>query len=122
LISAAAGGLFEDGYTDRAVFAAFQAVEHRVQELTGRRESGKSLMMSVFNEQQPALDVSRHDGRNAQDERAGFKFLFSGATLALRNPRGHGPHAADDPEEAMEYLALASLLMRRLDDAALRLP
>jgi uncharacterized protein (TIGR02391 family) len=119
-VSAAAGGLFEDGHASRAVFAAFQAVEHRVQELTGRSESGKGLMMTVFNEQQPALDVSRYDGRSGQDEREGFKFLFSGAILALRNPRGHGPEVADDPEEAMEYLALASLLMRRLDDAASR--
>jgi hypothetical protein len=30
------------------------------------------------------------------------------------------PEVADDPEEAMEYLALASL-MRRLDDAASRI-
>jgi hypothetical protein len=40
LISAAAGGLLEDGHASRAVFAAFQAVEHRVQELTGRNDSG----------------------------------------------------------------------------------
>jgi uncharacterized protein (TIGR02391 family) len=61
--------------------------------------------------------VAQHDGRNGQDEREGFKFLFAGAILGLRNPRGHGPQRDDDPEEAMEYLALASLLMRRLDDA-----
>lgn len=46
----------------------------------------------IFNEQQPVLDIARYDGRNAQDEREGFKFLFSGAMLALRNPRGLAGH------------------------------
>jgi uncharacterized protein (TIGR02391 family) len=117
LISAAAAALFEDGYTTRAGFAAFQAVEHRVQELTGRSDSGKKLMMAVFDGASPTLDVARYIGRSGQDEREGFKFIFAGAFLALRNPRGHGADRLDDPTEAMEYLALASLLMRRLDDA-----
>jgi hypothetical protein len=36
----------------------------------------------------------------------------------IRNPKGHELIGrGDDPQRALEYLALASILMRRLDDA-----
>jgi hypothetical protein len=41
-----------------------------------------------------------------------------GAIQGIRNPKGHAPVKQVDPIRAMEYLALASLLMRRLDDAS----
>jgi uncharacterized protein (TIGR02391 family) len=119
-ISAAAGALHRDGHYRQAVFDAFQAVEHRVQSLTGRSESGRELMGKVFGGSAPQLDITRAMGRNAEDERGGFAQLFMGAMLGIRNPRGHGSAVQDSPEEAMEYLALASLLMRRLDIAEKR--
>jgi uncharacterized protein (TIGR02391 family) len=116
-ISKASGALYRDGHYRQAVFDAFQAVEHRVQALTGREESGRDLMGKVFGGATPALDVTRATGRSAEDERGGFAQLFMGAMLAIRNPRGHGSAVQDSAEEAMEYLALASTLMRRLDVA-----
>lgn len=115
-ISAASGALFADQHYSRAVFAAFQAVEHRIQQATGLGESGVKLMMQTFGAT-PKIDVARHAGRNAADEREGFRFLFAGAMQAIRNPRGHGVDLPDTVEEALEYLALASLFMRRLDQA-----
>ena len=115
-ISAASGALFADQHYSRAVFAAFQAVEHRIQQATGSGESGVKLMMQTFGAT-PRIDVARHSGRNADDEREGFRFLFAGAMQALRNPRGHGVDLPDTVEEALEYHALASLFMRRLDHA-----
>jgi uncharacterized protein (TIGR02391 family) len=116
-ISAASGALFTDQHYSRAVFAAFQAVEHRVQQDSGLQESGVPLMNHAFGSN-PKIDIARHSGRNADDERMGFRFLFSGAMQAIRNPRGHGVDLPDTAEEALEYLALASLFMRRLDQAA----
>jgi uncharacterized protein (TIGR02391 family) len=116
-ISAAAGALFADQHYSRAVFAAFQAVEHRIQQDAGLEESGVKLMMQTFGAN-PKIDVARHAGRNAADEREGFRFLFAGAMQAIRNPRGHGVDLPDTAEEALEYLALASLFMRRLDQAS----
>lgn len=114
-ISEASGTLYRDGHYRQAVFDALQAVEHRVQTLTGRSESGRDLMGKVFGGTAPQLDVTRASGRNAEDERGGFAQLFMGAMLGIRNPRGHGSAVQDSAEEAMEYLAFASLLMRRLD-------
>ncbi|MEQ8142681.1 TIGR02391 family protein [Streptomyces sp. OP7] len=103
-------------YTD-AVRSAFQAVEHRVQTLSGLSEVGAKLMGTALGSDTPKLVVTRATGPSLRSEREGFRDLFKGAMEALRNPRSHGPHFADDPEEAQEMLALANMLMRRLDEA-----
>ncbi|MFC4373292.1 TIGR02391 family protein [Nocardia halotolerans] len=122
-ISAVAGRPFAQGNYDSAVFDAFKVVEDRVQTLTGSNQSGKPLMTSVFNEQQPKLDTSsaKAGARQRNDELEGFKFLFLGAAQGLRNPRGHGGPLHTSEDEAREMLGLASLLMRGLDRADQRL-
>lgn len=123
LISAASGSQFASGHFDNAVFDAFKAVEDRVKKLSGVTASGRNLMTAVFNEQNPALDITdaNADAQQQADEREGFKFLFMGGAQGLRNTRGHGPNLQTAPEEAMEMLATANLLMRRLDRAQARL-
>jgi uncharacterized protein (TIGR02391 family) len=113
-VSSAAGALFADGHYSKAVLAAFQAVEYAVQQKTQLSESGAPLMHRAFNPRNPMIDVARHGGRNAGDEREGFHFLFAGAIVGLRNPRAHGQDLPDTAEEALEYLALASALLRRI--------
>lgn len=116
-VAAVAAERFENGqYTD-AVRSAFQAVEHRVQTLSGLSEVGSKLMGAALGSDAPKLVVTRATGPSLRSEREGFRDLFRGAMEALRNPRSHGPHFADDPEEAQEMLALANMLMRRLDEA-----
>lgn len=116
-VSAAAGELFDDGHYASATFEALQVVEERVKRLSKVDRSGTALMSHVFDPTTPKLDVTTATGQNADDERAGFALLFKGAIQALRDPRGHGTPIVDQPEEALEYLALASMLMRRLDIA-----
>ncbi|MFE9744600.1 TIGR02391 family protein [Saccharothrix saharensis] len=120
LISQSSATLFADGHYSAAVFEAFKAVEARVQKLTGRLESGQALMGQVFSSGQ--LDVRTAKGRSGDDEKEGFKLLFMGAMSGLRNPRGHGEELESTEEETLEYLALASMLMRRLELAEKRLP
>jgi uncharacterized protein (TIGR02391 family) len=121
-ISDASGAQFADGHYDDAVFNAFKAVEDRVKSLTGSEQSGKRLMATVFSEQNSKLDITSlsSQGQQEQDEAEGYKFLFMGASLGLRNPRGHGGKLRTDEQETMEMLAFASLLMRSLDRAELR--
>ena len=115
-IAVASGKQFANRHYDDAVFNAFKAVEDRVKKLTERPEIGKRLMTLVLNENSPSLDVTSHnsDADQKGDEREGFKFLFMGALLGLRNPRGHGGHLATSQDEATEMLGLASMLMRML--------
>ncbi|BBZ29479.1 hypothetical protein MMAD_37740 [Mycolicibacterium madagascariense] len=130
LVSNASGSQIASGHYDDAVFNAFKAIEDRVQALAGHPKNpkgdalgGKGLMTVVFNEQSSLLDITS-DNANAtqrENEREGFKFLFMGGAQGLRNPRGHGPNLGTGEQEAMEMLATASLLMRRLDRAEARL-
>lgn len=116
-VISAAGDLFADGHFSRAVSEAFTSLEVRVRELLKTRTSGTKLMAEAFGGKEPRLKVSVHDGLSGQDEQEGFLAIFRGVMLGIRNPGAHELATDQDPQEALEYLALASLLHRRLDIA-----
>lgn len=103
-----------------AAFEAFKMVNGRVKEMTGLNADGSDLMGKAFVDKHAPLqlgDLSTDSGYNIQ---SGYRFLFMGALRALRNPGAHEPFESLTDEEALERLGLASLLMRRLDDASKR--
>jgi len=107
----------ESGHPAVAIFEAFKAINNRVKAMTGLDLDGSSLMGEAFKDSDPPIalaDLSTETGRNIQ---AGYRFLFMGAVKGIRNPDAHELFKALDAEEALETLAFASLLMRRLDDA-----
>jgi uncharacterized protein (TIGR02391 family) len=113
--------LFDDGYWEQSVFEAFKFIEKEVKRISGvRRKTGYQLMMDVFNENSPKVQLNGLATESQLDEQMGFKFIFAGAATGIRNPRGHEVDIGDTPDEALDYLALASLLLRRLDAAGLR--
>lgn len=116
-VLAAASDLFTDGHYGSAVGEAFKSIEVRVRKMTGSMKSGVALMGDVFGGRDPQLDVSTESGQSGEDEQQGFLALFRGAMLGVRNPRAHELFKAEDPRQAIEYLAFASMLHRRLDVA-----
>ena len=120
-VIAAASGLFADRQYDSAVTEAMKSVEVRVRELTGLDISGAPLMQEAFKPKAPRLDVAVESGRSGDDEREGYFYLFRGAMIGIRNPKAHELSRGDDPDEALEVLALASLFHRRIDIAEERL-
>ncbi len=109
----------DGGHPEVAIFEAFKAVNNRVKEMTGSEDDGQSLMGRTFSGANPKLvlaDLSTQTGRNIQE---GFRFLFMGAVQGLRNPDAHEQFMPLDESEALEKLAFASMLMRRLDEAEL---
>jgi uncharacterized protein (TIGR02391 family) len=107
----------ESGHPEVAIFEAFKAVNNRVKAMTGLDLDGSRLMGEAFNDAGPRVvlaDLASETGRNIQ---AGFRFLFMGAVRGIRNPDAHERFKALDAEEALEALAFASMLMRRLDQA-----
>ena len=46
--------------------------------------------------------------------------MFAGGSAEIRNPHGHETEIGDTPDEALDDLALASLLLRKLDAADAR--
>jgi uncharacterized protein (TIGR02391 family) len=114
-VQAVAGNLFADGQYEAAVSEAFKSIEVRVRQVTGLDKSGAALMADAFRPDAPLIDVAAHPGQSGRDEREGLLHVFRGAMIGIRNPKAHELFAAGDPQQALEYLGLASLLHRRID-------
>ena len=95
-------------------------LDDEVQRIAGVSDYGKSLMMSVFGGSPPRLPLNPGMTTSEQNEQEGYKFLFAGAMIGIRNPRGHKAGLVDDPDTCLDHLAFCSMLLRRLEDAGLR--
>ncbi|MDV3242507.1 MAG: TIGR02391 family protein, partial [Methylocaldum sp.] len=81
--------LFDDGHYSQATFEAYKLIDREVQRLSKLSESGVKLMMRAFNEQSPLIPLTTLSNTSEKDEQEGYKFIFSGSIMAIRNPRGH---------------------------------
>jgi len=77
-------------------------------------------MMDAFSVATPTIQLNSLATPTERNEQEGFKFLFAGGVLAIRNPRGHKHDMLDDPDLCLDHLAFASMLLRRLADAGYR--
>jgi uncharacterized protein (TIGR02391 family) len=119
-VLAASGKLLKDGHYPQAVFEAFKALEAYVKAKSGvRNKTGKALMTHVFSESKPILKIKPSLPDTANEEQEGFKFLFMGAMLGIRNPKAHYGVIQKDKVKTIQYLALASLLFKTVDEATL---
>jgi uncharacterized protein (TIGR02391 family) len=109
--------LFDDGHYAQATFEAFKLIDKEVSGLAGLNESGTKLMMKAFSEQAPLIRLTNISNTSEKDEQEGYKFIFSGSTMAIRNPRGHEVRVKESAQECLDHLSLASLLMRRLENS-----
>lgn len=107
--------LFDDGHYSQATFEAFKFIDKQVSKVSGIRKSGFSLMMQAFNEKSPSIKLTDLSDISEEDEQKGFSFLFSGAVLAIRNPRGHEVGYRETLDQCLDHLSLASMLLRKLD-------
>ncbi|CAM5233849.1 TIGR02391 family protein [Streptomyces microflavus] len=113
--------LFDDGYGEQSVFEAFKFIEKEVKRISRlQNKTGYALMMEAFNENNAKIKLTDLATESEIDEQRGYKSIFAGAATGIRNPRGHEIDIGDTPDEALDYLALASLLLRRLDAAGVR--
>lgn len=109
--------LFDDGHYAQATFEAFKLIEQEVRKMARSSKSGQALMMSAFQRKCPKIQLTEMNNQSELDEQEGFKFLFAGAFLAIRNPRGHEVGVDESLDDCLDHLSLASLLLRRLDAA-----
>ncbi|MEI4484061.1 MULTISPECIES: TIGR02391 family protein [unclassified Phyllobacterium] len=112
--------LFDDGHFTHATFDAYKYIDEEIQRISGMTDFGKSLMMTAFNEKGPAVKLNPLVTKSEINEQEGFKYIFAGTALAIRNPRGHSTTIRDDPDTCLDHLSVASLMLRRLDEAGLR--
>lgn len=117
-VIAVASDLFVDGHYSQAVFEALKALEARVREQSGLELSGRDLMARALSGDPPPIDIASESGQSGRDEQEGFRLMLMGVMQGIRNPKGHSRVKQEDPQRALEYLAVVSILFRRLDDAA----
>jgi uncharacterized protein (TIGR02391 family) len=113
--------LYDDGYYPEATFEAFKFVEQEVKRISKLRGlTGNKLMMAAFNEQAPVVYLNAMATDSEKDEQFGYRYMFAGAQSGIRNPRGHETGLVDSPDTCLDHLSLASILLRKLDDAGVR--
>jgi uncharacterized protein (TIGR02391 family) len=112
--------LFRDGYYSQAILEAYKMINIVVREKSGRKElDGHGLMSTVFSVDKPILKLNDLQETSDRDEQRGFMELFMGAMTGIRNPKAHDVVNQKDPIRTLEYLALASLLVRRAEESKL---
>ena len=109
--------LFDDGYYPEATFEAFKYLDKTVEKHSGITEAGYKLMMTAFSETSPKLPLTALKTTSEKDEQQGYKFIFVGGVLAIRNPRGHEHSVVDNPDLCLDHLGFVSMLLRRLEQA-----
>jgi uncharacterized protein (TIGR02391 family) len=108
-----AGPLVAGNHLNQALLNVCIALNNAVQEKAAQPTlDGSALMQRVFSQNNPILRCA-HDSTEQQ----GWMFLFTGAIMAIRNPRAH--RLLDDltEAEAIEWLLFLSALFRALDAA-----
>lgn len=112
--------LFDNGHFAQATFEALKYLDEEVQRISSDPDFGKSLMMRVFGGTPPKLPLNPGMTPSEQSEQEGYKFIFAGVMAGIRNPRGHKTGVVDDPDTCLDHLSLASMLIRKLEEAGLR--
>jgi uncharacterized protein (TIGR02391 family) len=113
--------LFKTGNYASAIFEASKAVHNYVRDKTGLPSDldGVNLMERVFNENKPILQLNELLDQSDKNEQKGFKLMFMGSQMGIRNPKAHENVKQEDPNRTLEYLSMASLLMKRIDESKL---
>jgi uncharacterized protein (TIGR02391 family) len=108
--------LFDDGYFSEATFEAFKFIENEVKRLGKLRGvTGFAAMMKAFDESNPSIRLNSLQSDTDIDEQRGYRHMFAGAQSGIRNPRGHETNVVESPEDCLDHLAVASVLLRKLD-------
>jgi uncharacterized protein (TIGR02391 family) len=115
----AIGDRYANGHYEDAVLRAYLALEAMVKAKANRpSQSGTALMEQSFSPTNPLLQIANLTDPSGRDEQMGMMRLFSGASLAVRNPRAH-TLKADTADKALEQIVFLSHLANAVE-AALR--
>lgn len=123
-IKAVAMRQFKNKHFKEAIQNAFVEVINEVKKKSKYPKKNKHeldgdvLMGHVFSpdgDDKPKIRLNNLKNSLDKSEQRGFMFLFKGI-VGLRNKKAHLNFVQNDPLKTIEYLALASLLMRILDE------
>lgn len=111
--------LFHNGHYSQAVFEASKLLETEIKKKSKIKKIGESLANEVFNEQYPILKINSLKTPEEIDEQKGFRYLYAGTFVGIKNPRSHSIDKSNDKTLAIEYLSLINLLFKKLENSKL---
>lgn len=100
-----------------AVLDAAIAVFDLLRDRTGLDLDGDNLCNRAFSPERPMLIFSNTETDSGRNDQRGFMDIFKGFYRGIRNPKAHSLVHDLDAVKAGQYLVLASLLARRIDEA-----
>ena len=120
-----AGQLWLSGYDEQAMKEAWTPIRRRLQQvsnLTDEPPDGIELIHTVLGGRgtEPKIDVRKYDLRKSSSEVPGVRDLVLALWRTYRNPLHHNEAANVDLSEAFEVLMFSSLILKRLDHAAMQ--
>jgi uncharacterized protein (TIGR02391 family) len=119
-INKASEKLFKDGSYKSAIHEACIALNNFVREKAklpnDSKLSDRNVMEQAFSLDNPVIKLNALKTKNDKDEQEGFRFIYMGTTIGIRNPKSHSTTPLNDPYRALEYLSLLSLLMKRVEE------
>jgi uncharacterized protein (TIGR02391 family) len=112
--------LFHDRHYSPAIFEAVKVLEKEIKHKSKIKDKiGVDLVNHVFNKDHPIIKIVKGSEQEQIDEREGFRFLYMGAFLGIKNPKSHSIQHLEDSSKALQYLSFLSLLMKRLDESSI---
>jgi uncharacterized protein (TIGR02391 family) len=111
------GKLLADGHHAQAIGESAKAVLEYWRRKTDLKLDGTNLAEVAFSLKRPVLAFGDLSDESARNEQLGFMELVKGVALGVRNPLAHTHGREEEFQVAFEYLVLASLLCRRIDQA-----
>lgn len=111
---------YHDGHWRDAVLNACIAVFEIIRERTGLELDGEALVTRAFSADRPLLVVADLAGESGRNDQIGFMMILQGVYRGIRSPKAHSLRHDLDALKAAQYLVMASLLARRIDEAETR--
>lgn len=108
---------YYDGHLRDAVLNSFIAVFDLIRQKTGLNEDGDKLIGNAFSLDKPYLILSEIESESGRNDQKGFIQIFKGAYQGIRSPKAHSLDHDLNLIKAAQYLVLASLLARRIEEA-----
>ncbi|MHB1562639.1 MAG: TIGR02391 family protein [Leptospirillum sp.] len=121
-ITAGCSKLFMDGHHAQAVEESAKAVFQYLRQATALTLDGAALAKHAFSVNAPILAFSDLTDETKQNEQIGFMEMLAAYAKGVRNPLAHTHGKLEEAQKAFEYLILASLFCRRIDDASPKPP
>lgn len=112
--------LFDNGHYAQATFESLKFLDRETARISGLSETGKSLMMKAFSETNPVIKLTALTNDTERSEQEGYKFIFAGVMMAIRNPRGHEYTINDTFDNCLDHLSFVSILFRRLESTGIK--